>query len=308
MPWHVTDEHPDCAGWAVVKDDDNSVAGCHETKAKANKQLAALYANEESSMTDETTTQRAAPTENLVRAVVPGLELRASDGTGMPTLVGHVAPWDQWAEIDSLFEGHFLERFRKGSFARTIKQQAARIKALFQHGMDPQVGDKPLGPFTALEEDARGLRYEVPLLDTSYNRDLMPGLEAGLYGSSHRFSVIHEDWDWEAEKSSWNPDGIPERTISEARLFELGPVTFPAYEGSAAGIRSMTDEVMLSRLVGADRLPALLSFLRDDPLPAEPEPPAHLETETRDPAPASTHVRFRSREEYIQWIQSISTR
>jgi len=49
MPWHVTRTHPDCTGennWAVVKDADNTVAGCHPSKRAANDQLAALYASE----------------------------------------------------------------------------------------------------------------------------------------------------------------------------------------------------------------------------------------------------------------------
>src|SRR5262245_10825569 len=46
MPWHISDDHPDCSGYAVVKDSDNSVAGCHKTKEEAQRQLAALYASE----------------------------------------------------------------------------------------------------------------------------------------------------------------------------------------------------------------------------------------------------------------------
>lgn len=54
MPWHLSNDHPDCSGWAVVKDSDNSVAGCHATKEKAQAQLAALYANEKENTSMQT--------------------------------------------------------------------------------------------------------------------------------------------------------------------------------------------------------------------------------------------------------------
>jgi hypothetical protein len=48
VPWHVneSDQCPASKPWAVIKDSDSSVVGCHETKDSANDQLAALYANE----------------------------------------------------------------------------------------------------------------------------------------------------------------------------------------------------------------------------------------------------------------------
>src|SRR3954468_3759778 len=48
MPWHVTKSSrcPSSKPWAVIKDSDNSVAGCHETEGAAKKQLAALYASD----------------------------------------------------------------------------------------------------------------------------------------------------------------------------------------------------------------------------------------------------------------------
>ena len=51
MPWHIG-EHADCSGYAVIKDGDGSVAGCHETRAEAEAQLAALYASENGSTED----------------------------------------------------------------------------------------------------------------------------------------------------------------------------------------------------------------------------------------------------------------
>lgn len=182
--------------------------------------------------------------EHIVRAAHAGYELRdngAGAEDGMPTLFGHFALFNRWAEIDSWFEGHFLERIAPGAFKKTIRENRDRIRALFQHGFDPQVGNKPLGEISELREDDTGVYYEVPLLDTEYVRELLPALERGLYGASFRFEVIREDRNEEPGTSDANPQGIPERTITELRLFEFGPVTFPAYAEATAGVRSLTD-------------------------------------------------------------------
>lgn len=184
------------------------------------------------------------PRDNLVRAVFPApLELRDT-GEDMPTMEVGFAVYDEWTKIDSLFEGRFLERIAPGAFRKTIKENLAGMRALFQHGRDPQIGDKVLGPIRAITDTDAGPVAEVPLLDTSYNRDLIPGLRAGVYGASFRFKVMKEDLVHDAEASDHNPDGLPERTILEAKVMEVGPCTFPAYEGTHAGVRSLTDEFM----------------------------------------------------------------
>lgn len=189
--------------------------------------------------------QPSPPRENLIRAVMPGIEMRA-DGESddaMPTLFGHFTPFNRWTEIDSFWEGRFMERIAPGAFKKTFREQIPKV--LFQHGQDPQVGDKPLGPADVLREETEGPYYEVPMLDTSYNRDLIPGLEAGLYGASFRFSVMREEWVEEPGPSDDNPQGLPERTIKEARVPEFGPVTFPAYAEATAGVRSLTDDFIM---------------------------------------------------------------
>lgn len=215
------------------------------------------------------------PKKSLFRAVYPGLELReASAGTGMPTMVGHFAVFNQFTEINSAYEGRFLERIAPGAFTKTLKENRDNIRVLFQHGRDPQVGDKPLGPIENVREDENGAAYEVPLLDTSYNRDLIPGLQAGLYGASFRFQVMKEEVNQKPKRSAYNPDGLPERTISEAKVLEFGPVTFPAYEGATAGVRSLTD-----RFLADTRDHTAEDF---DALPADGAAPAHSDDESRD--------------------------
>jgi HK97 family phage prohead protease len=146
--------------------------------------------------------------------------------------------FNQWAHIDG-WEGDFLERIAPGAFSRTLAEDRASIKVLFQHGADAATGSKPLGPITTLREDDVGLAYEVPLLDTSYNRDLLPGLKAGVYGASFRFQAILESWDERPAASSYNPRALPERTLRDVALKELGPVTFGAYGGATAGMRTL---------------------------------------------------------------------
>lgn len=60
VPWSKVHNHAECPEgkpWAVVKDADGSVAGCHASEAAADDQLAALYASEtEASVTEPVVT------------------------------------------------------------------------------------------------------------------------------------------------------------------------------------------------------------------------------------------------------------
>lgn len=190
------------------------------------------------------------PRENLYRAAYGDGAIELRDTTdGMPTLTGHFAVFDTFTEINSAYEGRFMERFAPGSLTKTLNEGRSAMRVLFQHGKDPSIGDKVLGPIERLEADDTGAYYEVPLLDTSYNRDLVPGLRAGLYGASHRFQVVKEDFNKRAKPSEHNPLGLPERTVTEARVREFGPVTFGAYPTATAGVRSLTDEFLFDELV-----------------------------------------------------------
>lgn len=160
---------------------------------------------------------------------------------GMPTMTVEFSRFGVWYPIRSFWEGEFLERIAPGAFKKTIAEVGLRAKVFFNHGQHPAVGDFVLGTPTLLEERADSPYAEVPLDDTSFNRDLLPGLRKGAYGSSFMFNVLREEWVDEPTRSTHNPDGLAERTITEVRLLEFGPVTWPANPGSTAGLRSGTD-------------------------------------------------------------------
>lgn len=239
--------------------------------------------------------------ENLVRAL-PGAELRAvaddqTDGR-LGTLYGRLANYNQWAEVRSQLEGHFMERVLPGAFTRTFNNNRSRMQVIFDHGQDQQIGRMPLGPLEDVIDTPTHIDYSAGLIDAPYNKRLMPGLRANLFGNSFRFSVPRggDEWNYRPAKSEHNPDGIPEHTVKEAKVIELGPTPFPVYDGTPAGVRSMTDEYLMRTLSSdPDRLATLLRSLPSEP-PAE-EPDDRPATAPSDPGPEATHSEEEARVE-----------
>lgn len=237
------------------------------------------------------------PHEDLIRVDTSGIGVRKADGEEMPTLFGQFAAAGEWTEINSMIEGHYFERTAASAFEKTIQESVQNMRVLFHHGLDPRFGVQVLGPIRSLNPDTS---YEVDLFDTPEIRSLLPGLEAGLYGSSYKFDVVKEDANLRPTRSAWNPKGIPEVTMTELKVKEFGPTPIPSYKGTSAGIRSATDEFLLRSLVATpERLQLLLEGIRAAALPAtEPEastpageePQHSAEPETREEEKPSWHL------------------
>lgn len=262
-------------------------------------------------MEDTAETREALPRplrDNIERSLA---RFTVSDDEELPTLTGHLAVFrdeagnDAWTRISSMFEGEFMERLAPGSFLKTIKENRDRIQITFNHGHDPSLGDQVLADLRDISEDEIGVPYDAALFP-EIPPLLMRGLRHGKYGASFRFSVVKEEparW-WEkrpAKETEHNPDRLPERTIRELALYEFGPVTYPAYAGATAGVRSTTDYYMSQRLTGdPERLLQLIqaNALPDDGAEATP----HSEPASRVIAvPPRKSI---SREEFIRWTQS----
>lgn len=163
----------------------------------------------------------------------------SQEGDDLGTLRVRFSRLGNWYEINSWFEGRFLERVAPGAFRFGAP---ADIRTLFNHGMDPSIGQKSLGVPDSITERDGYVVADVPLFDTSYTRDLLPGLRAGAYGSSFMFDVQEESWDYEPDKTSANPDGLPERTLRSVNLYEQGPVTWPANPEADASMNGATPD------------------------------------------------------------------
>jgi HK97 family phage prohead protease len=186
---------------------------------------------------------------------------------------GRMMPYDEWTEVRSSIEGHFMERFAPGSLAKTIAEQGDRVRALWEHGLDAMLGRSAIASVDEMREEADGAYFRATLLEGMPTL-ILSGIRRGLYGSSIRFRPIQVDRVKAPARSEHNPDGIEERTVREAFMKEFSITPFPQYAGATAAIRSITDEIAARQLLAdPERLLEILrSTLKDSTTEEEPEP------------------------------------
>lgn len=148
-------------------------------------------------------------------------QFRAQETDGKRKLVGHAAVFNQEAVIAGLFR----EVIRPGAFAKTI--QEADIRALWNHEPSIVMGRKKAGTLE-ISEDNIGLLTGFFPPDTPLHNSHMESVRRGdVDQMSIMFEVVKENW-----LRSETTDQLDLREITEVRLYEVSPVTFPAYTGT----------------------------------------------------------------------------
>lgn len=221
MPWHVakSDECPTSRPWAVIKDSDGSIEGCHATKEEAEDQMAALYASEENARNFDfgvfgERERRLFPIE-----IEDVRDSRAGDGQF--TIRGHAAVFDQW----SLDLGGFREKIAKGAFDDVLSDNPD-VWLLWDH--DPRwTLARTTNKTLELRTDPRGLHYWGRVAPTSYASDLRVLLERGdIDQASFAFTVKRDEWKITGE----DEDEKVERTILEVgELYDVTVTAMGAY-------------------------------------------------------------------------------
>jgi uncharacterized protein len=188
-------------------------------------------------------------TDEVLCRSVP-FELRDSgDGDGL-TLDGYGAVFGTPTRIDS-WEGTFDEEIARGAFKKSLSERTPVLQ--FDHGRHPMVGSIPLGSFESLSEDDHGLHVIARLHDNWMVQPVRDAIASkAIPGMSFRFQVVKDVWRTAAGAvipaakvddhlmlaDSRDESTIPKRSIREVRLFEVGPVVFPAYADTSVGVRS----------------------------------------------------------------------
>lgn len=167
----------------------------------------------------------------IERRTYEQIEIRAEQGDDKTLrLIGHAAVFNKRSE--EIFG--FREIVLPGAFKKSIKKDD--IRALWNHDPMHVLGRNKAGTLR-LREDDQGLRTEIDLPDTQVARDLYTSVKRGdVDQMSFGFRTITDAWRKE--------DGITIRELVEAELFDVSPVTFPAYPQTDLSARSFYEARM----------------------------------------------------------------
>ena len=306
MPWHVakSDQCPVSKPWAVIKNADGKVVGCHETQESADKQVAALYANEKPGgyrMSDEMI-----PARSCERAyALDDLHVR-SDGDGR-TVEAYAAVFNTRTEVMDQ-DGHYNELLPPTSFTKTIAEKGpAGFGVLFNHGRTIDgtpnaLATMPIGTPLEVRADERGVFTVTRYLDNPLANDVLDAIKKGAIKAqsfSGRFFKSVRSY----------PEGrgrgvLPLITRHEVNMREYGPAVFAAYEGAAIlgtraeqFIRTLLDTPPDKRLAWLEQFEGLTTPVEPEALPVGTPAvgAAELAEEPREHSARSMSLRTRIR-------------
>jgi hypothetical protein len=153
--------------------------------------------------------------------------------SGAPKLTGHAAVFDSFSRD----LGGFVERIRPGAFSRAISERQD-VRCLWNHSSLHVLGRTKAGTLR-LAEDAHGLRIECDLPDTSTADDLRELIGRGdVDQMSFAFITRLDEW---TERIVDGRMSVV-RELQDVDLFDVSPVTFPAYENTRVTIQRARNE------------------------------------------------------------------
>lgn len=192
-------------------------------------------------------------------------EVRMDEGNGR-LIEGYASVTDTYTDM-----GWYLEKIDRGAFEGANVEPCACLHNHLDHLVVGRVSNQTL----TLSMDGKGLRYQCDVAKTTAGNDLLELVgRKDVYQSSFGFSVKRQVWeivDREALKGAVAEDvldrvsyggKVETRTIMEVRtLYDVSPVTFPAYEDTTVAKRCRDEALGETRQLGKD---FTLRLLDDD--------------------------------------------
>ena len=171
--------------------------------------------------------ERAGKDDVELRVFPTELRVARKDDGALPKIEGYAAVFNSDSE-----DMGFIERIKGGAFNGALKISDAR--ALFNHDPNYILGRQSNGTLT-LTEDKKGLHMSVQPPDTQLVRDM-------ILTPIERGDITQQSFGFTVESDSWSglDTDKPTRTIEKVReLYDVSPVTFPAYQDTQVALRSL---------------------------------------------------------------------
>lgn len=173
------------------------------------------------------------------------VELRAQENG---TTIRGAIPYNS----ESLLLWDFREVIAPGAFSRSIARND--VKAFWNHDPAQPIGRVANGTLRFADGPA-ALEFEIDLPATQTGRDAYSLIRDGYVSQmSFGFSVGKAGERW-----SKAPDGTSIRTLVDVELYEVSPVTMPAYPETTVALRALLGDVV--QIPGDERQePPIASF------------------------------------------------
>jgi len=157
---------------------------------------------------------------------IEDIELRVTDDD-KPRITGYIAKFGKW----SLDLGGFREKIKVGAFDEAVEK--SDVRCLKNHDINLLLGRTSSGTLR-LKTNSVGLNFEDDVPDTNTGKDTVTEIRRrDITGCSFSFTTAEDDW-------KYLEDGSVERTIIKVgELFDVGPVTYPAYPDTTVAARSL---------------------------------------------------------------------
>jgi len=146
-------------------------------------------------------------------------ELPLIEGYAIVANVRGVTPW-------------FSEEIDKKAITKALAEPNLDVASLWNHDMSMPLGRYP--DTLELVQDERGLFTRTKPTNTSYARDLITNIDAGVVRQmSFGFWPVAEKYD--------DSGDVPHFIVTEMRLFDTSPVTMPFYRETEVWVKRCAD-------------------------------------------------------------------
>lgn len=170
------------------------------------------------------------------RIISHTVELRAAgEGGGLGTIYGYAAKFNSPTVLYEDDYEVYTEIIEPGFFDDVLNDD---VRCLFNHQNSQIIGRSKAGNLS-LSVDATGLLFDCNPPDTTRARDLVEDIRVGnVTQCSFGFETKEQRWVQEEKDGKWF---VTRYLVKGKKLWDVGPVTFPAYESTEVSVRSLEE-------------------------------------------------------------------